>query len=139
MANDGFVPPLAPNMPPIVGYDGTDLHLIRTSTSGKLQATIGITDSQATTGTVSAIIATSSAAQTIAANANRKGLIIHNGSSVAGFFGLSTVAASTTLYSILVASSGEYTLPGPFIYTGQVNGIFSGTSTSAVVNLTELT
>lgn len=92
--------------------------------------------SSAATATLSNVNDTASSTQLSAANANRKGWSVTNDSSSILYINFGATA-STTAYSVQLAPGAYYEMPAP-IYTGVINGIWSGDSTGAA-RITELT
>jgi hypothetical protein len=89
-----------------------------------------------TTATRTAVAAATTDAQLLAANTARRGFTLYNASASATLYlGLGTAAASTTDYSLAIASGGYF--EAPFAYKGAVHGIWSAAVGSAL--LTEFT
>lgn len=74
--------------------------------------------------------------QLLAANTNRKGVMIHN-DSISTLFVNFGATASATAFSVKIPSDALYEMAAP-IYTGQINGIWSADATGAA-RITELT
>jgi len=144
---------------PIQFYDGIEPRIPRVDTNGyviisptstlsvtgtlAVAGVVGISGTVAINGTVSAQPITSSsvtgggltcsvAAVTLAAaNANRKSIIITNNGSGSLYIGeTSTVASSGANMGLLVPTNGMYSDSGFGVFTGQLFGIYSVTSTS---------
>lgn len=77
---------------------------------------------------------TNASSQILAANSGRRGATIWNEGAAVAYVKLG-VTASTTSYSIQIASGAYYEVP--FGYTGEVDGITS--SSTAQLRVTELT
>ncbi len=97
--------------------------------------TVGVTTS--TTATLSNVNANGASSVTVlASNANRKGAMIFNDSSASLYLKFGATA-STTSFTVLIPGNGYYEVPGPSVYTGIMDGIWSATSGAARV--TEVT
>lgn len=68
--------------------------------------------------------------QLLAANANRKFFSIYNDSSSFLYVRFSSSAASATAFNVPMPA-GAYYESGPFVYTGEIRGIWSVDSTGA--------
>lgn len=73
----------------------------------------------------------------LAANANRKGLIVVNDSKKSMFLRFGTVAASTTDYSLRLTSQDTWTMPQHY-YTGAIHAVWDQDSTGTA-RVTEIT
>lgn len=75
--------------------------------------------------------------QLLAANANRIGAMIYNTDSGDLFVKFGATATATTSFTVRIPENGYYEFPHP-VYRGQVDGIWTSSSTGAAV-ITELT
>lgn len=91
----------------------------------------------ATTATVTSVNDSASSQSLLASNSARKGAMFFNDSSSTLYLKLGTTA-STTSYTVQIASLGYYELPNTKVYTGAIDGIWSADSSGAV-RITELT
>ncbi len=97
--------------------------------------TVGITTS--TTSALTSVGSNSSSSVTVLAlNASRKGAMVFNDSTAILYLKFGATA-STTSFTVQIPANGYYELPGPSIYTGVLDGIWSATNGNARV--TEIT
>ena len=124
--------------------------------SGKLPATLGqktssnsmavviasdqsaVTVSEVTSGTstITSVSGAVTSTQLLASNTSRKNAAFYNDSTAILYLKLGTTA-STTSYTVQIPASGYYELPVGKIYTGEIDGIWSGAV--GAVRITELT
>jgi hypothetical protein len=87
------------------------------------------------TAVLSNVSSSTSNVALIAANVNRKGLIIHNDSTGNAFIAFAATS-TTSAFTIRLSSQASYNMPMP-IYTGQLSVICS--NTNGALRITELT
>ena len=102
-----------------------------------VSGTVTANPAGATTATLSNVNDTNSSTTVLASNANRLGAMFFNDSTSSLYLKLGATA-STTSFTVLIAPQGYYELPGPRIYTGIVDGIWSADASGAV-RVTEIT
>lgn len=96
-----------------------------------------VKEETSSTATVTSVNDTASSTSLLASNTSRKGAMFFNDSTSILYLKLGTTA-STTSYTVQIPPSGYYELPGPKIYTGAIDGIWSADASGAV-RITELT
>ncbi len=94
-----------------------------------------VVQAYSTTGTQSNVVAATTSVAVLASNTSRLGATVFNDSTATLYLLLATGTASTTLYSVQLASNAYYEVP--FTYTNALNGIWSAVNGNARV--TELT
>jgi hypothetical protein len=99
-----------------------------------ISGSISVGASTSTTPALSSVSVTTSNTSVIASNTSRKGLLIQNEGTATAYIVLGGTA-TTTSYSVQIATGGYYELP--FSYTGAVSGITS--TGTAQLRVTELT
>ncbi len=99
-------------------------------------AAIPIVPSNTPTSTLTQISAATISTQLLASNTSRKQAYFYNAGSGILYLALAT-SASTTAYTIQIASGGFYELPASPVYSGAIYGIWSATGGS--VAITEIT
>jgi hypothetical protein len=95
---------------------------------------LSVKEKKAATPSQSSVSVTSGSTSILASNANRLGATIYNEGSAICYMKLGSTA-STTSYTLQIASGGYYEIP--FGYTGAIDGITS--SGTAQLRVTELT
>jgi hypothetical protein len=90
---------------------------------------------KASTGTVSSVASSASSVVILAANALRKGATVYNDSTQILYLKLAASAASSSSYTVQMASGAYYEVP--FSYSGELRGIWASANGNARV--TELT
>ncbi len=88
---------------------------------------------KSSTGTPSSVASANSDTTILAANANRLGATIYNDSTQILYLLLAVGTSSTTNYSVQVPSQGYFELPGPYLYTGILKGIWAAANGNARV------
>lgn len=88
------------------------------------------------TGTKTAVASGITSVTILAANANRKGATITNTDANALYLDLSGATASSTSYTVAVATGGYYEVP--FGYSGNITGIWAADGTGSAL-VTEFT
>lgn len=88
------------------------------------------------TGTITSIANSTSSGVALAANANRKGLIIHNDSTTTVFIAFAATS-SNSAFTIRLTNQASYIYSAPIIYTGIISSI--ATATNGNLRITELT
>ena len=89
------------------------------------------------TGTNTSVADNAASVTILASNTSRLGATVYNDSSAILYLLLGSTAASTTNYSVKVASSGYYEVP--FGYTGQLTGIWATDPGDGAARVTEIT
>jgi hypothetical protein len=113
------------------------------ATAAKQDTIIGHVDgiegllARTATGTKSTVNSGIASANILASNASRKGATITNTDANVLYLDLSGGTASSTSYSVAVASGGFYELPWP-TYTGLITGIWAADGAGAAL-VTEFT
>lgn len=92
-------------------------------------------DSLASTATLANVASSGSSVTLLAANAARLGAMVFNDSTSVLYLKMG-VTASTSSYTVQIASNGYYELPAGHVYTGRIDGIWSSANGNA--RLTEL-
>lgn len=93
-------------------------------------------EQKSTTSTLTNVAGSATTVSILASNANRKGAMIFNDSTATLYLKFGTTA-STTSYTVQIASNGYYEFPAnPGLYTGACDGIWSAANGSA--RITEL-
>ncbi len=110
----------------VLGFDGTNYQRVKTDTAGTQ-----IIAAQAGTATLSNVTSSATSVNLLAANTNRKGLVIYNDSSAVLYVKFGTTA-STTSFTFYVAAGGHLQLLD-LIYTGAIDGIWSAANGAARV------
>jgi hypothetical protein len=72
----------------------------------------------------------------LAANSARMGAMLFNDATANSYVGLSTVAVSTTSYSVKMPPGGYYELP--FAYTGMIRGMWDTSGVTGSMRITEI-
>lgn len=108
--------------------------------SGSTTAVTGTVTTQSkvsATATLSNVNDSATSVTVLAANANRLGAMFYNDSTVALYLKMGATA-STTSFTVKIASQGYYELPTTSVYTGILDGIWDSDASGAV-RVTELT
>jgi hypothetical protein len=107
--------------------DGTNAgRIVRVDTDGSLQCETN----PATTAVKSNVTATTTSTTILAANANRRGAIIFNDSTVVLYISYGTGTTSTTSFSMKVAAGAVYLLDVP-LYNGAMTGMWAASPTES--------
>lgn len=101
-------------IPPVVSHVIVD--------SGSV--TVTVTPATVASASLSNVSASASSVTLSAANTSRKGWAIFNDSTTANLFVKFGTTASATSYTVKILAGGFYEMPGPPIYTGQLDGIW---------------
>lgn len=86
---------------------------------------------QAASGTQASVASSATSVTILAANSNRLGAAVYNDSTQILYLLLAATTASTSAYSVQVASQGYYEVPSN--YTGQLTGIWAAANGNARV------
>lgn len=89
------------------------------------------TSAPASSSTLTSVASAAASTQLLAANTARKGAIITNTDANALFIDLSGGTASSTSYSVQLATDGTYEVP--YGYTGAITGIWAVDGTGAAL------
>lgn len=111
----------------VLGIDGSDSVVGADAANGvdvdvtRVQGTVTTQDVVAGTATLTNISGNTASATLLAANANRRGVVVHNDSTATLFlkYGLS---ASSTSYTYKIPPDATWEMP-PIVYTGLIAGI----------------
>jgi len=124
------------NAEPVSTDFGMIVRLVTPTTAIPVTGTIIITDPTSNTSAITYPAATGANQTLLAANANRKGLVIVNDSGNVLYVKLG-VTASASSYTYRLAPNSNLDLPNSLIWTGQVDAFMSAASGNIAV--TELT
>jgi hypothetical protein len=100
------------------------------------QSTLPTNEAAAATATCTNVNGNASSVSLLASNSSRKGAMFFNDSTAVLYLKFGTTA-STTSYTVQIPSNGYYEMPGPKIYSGAIDGIWS--AANGAVRITELT
>ncbi len=101
------------------------------------QSALSVTPTAASTATTSSVADQDTNINLLASNSSRKGAMVFNESTAVLYLKLGTTA-SLTSYTVQIQSNGYYELPGPIVYTGNIDGIWASNA-SGNARITELT
>lgn len=87
------------------------------------------------TASLSAVASAATSATLLAANSNRKGVMIHNTDANALYVKYGATASATS-FTALIAANGSWTMPDP-IYQGVIDGIWASDGSGSAY-ITEL-
>lgn len=88
------------------------------------------------TSTITSVAGSATSVSILASNTARKGMMVFNDSTATLYLKFGTTA-STTSYSVQIASNGYFEMPNPTVYIGAMDGIWSAANGNA--RITELT
>lgn len=94
-----------------------------------------VAEQKSATAAITSVTAAVASTTVLAANANRKGMMLYNDSTAILYLAFAATA-STTSYTLQVAAGGYYEMPIKPVYTGLLTGIWSAANGS--VRVTEL-
>lgn len=118
---DAVLIPLLTRALLVAGRDvGGIARFLRTDGSGNLNFALA----QPATASVAAVSQTILSTTLLAANASRKGAVIHNHASGGNLFVKLGAGASTSDFSVRLLPGGAFVLPFP-AYTGLISGVWS--------------
>lgn len=115
------------------------LAVVLVDTSGDAYVASGSVSTPPNTATRSSVADNAAAVSLIAANANRKGLVITNDSSARLFVGMGTVDPSTTDYTFVLLAGQTWEMKPGAVFTGQFKGIWESDPNDGAARITELT
>lgn len=95
-----------------------------------------VLNARAATSTLTNVTASASNVTVLALNANRKAATIYNDSTATLYLKWGATASATS-FTVLILGGSYYELPGPTVYTGILDGIWS--SATGAARVTELT
>lgn len=98
-------------------------------------ATLTTNEAAASTATLTNVTSSASSTSILASNSSRKGMLLYNDSTSSLYLKFGTTA-STTSFTVLIPPAGYYEMPGPKIYSGAIDGIWS--SANGAARVTEL-
>lgn len=90
---------------------------------------MGVPAPGATTGVVANVLSSASSVSVFPASLSYHGRTVYNDSTAILYLSLSATAASTTSYTVQVASQGYYEVPGG--YSGAIQGIWASANGAA--------
>src|SRR5271165_3908794 len=93
------------------------------------------TPATSSTSTITSVGGATSSTSLLASNTSRKGAYFFNDSTAILYLAFAS-SASTTAYTVQIASNGFYEMPNPTVYTGSIFGIWSAANGN--VRITEL-
>lgn len=94
-----------------------------------------VTESTSATSTVTSVASSATTVSILASNTSRKGAMFFNESTAICYLKFGATA-STTSYTVQIAASGFFEMPGPKIYTGAIDAIWA--SANGSLRITEL-
>ena len=97
---------------------------------------VPVTESRPATATASNVSSSASSVTILASNSSRKGAMLYNDSNSKLYLLFGSGTASTTNYTVQLASGTYYEVPFP-CFTGQLTGIWA--SANGAARVTELT
>lgn len=104
------------------------------ATTGPITSTEFLANNRAATGTKSAVASGTSSVTILASNAARKGATITNTDANVLYLDLSGGTATSTSFSVAIASNGFYEVPSNFaVYTGLITGIWAADGTGSAL------
>lgn len=109
------------------GSDGTNLRVLSTDNTGKLN--VVSSPNTSSTGTFTSVAASATDVTLLASNANRKGCIIYNDSTAILYILLANSTSSATAFTQKLYQDEAYTLD--FNYTGIIKGIWASATGNA--------
>jgi hypothetical protein len=112
-------------------------HNVKTDNSGNLQFVQIASSAAASTATVTRVASSASDQLLLATNTFRKGAVFYNESTQILYLLLGTSVSSATNYTVQIPSQGYFELPPPWVYNGQVRGIWA--AANGACQVTELT
>jgi hypothetical protein len=105
------------------------------TSAGALVTSATSTTITSSTSTLTSVAAATSSTSLLASNTGRKGAYFFNDSTAILYLAFAS-SASTTAYTVQIASNGFYEMPNPAVYTGSIFGIWSAANGN--VRITEL-
>jgi len=112
--------------------DGS-VYVVLTDGAGNLGSTVTNSPATASTGTQTSVASSATDVTILAANTNRKGVVIFNDSTQTLFLLFGAGTSSNTNYSVQLASNSYFELPPPTLYTGIIKGIWASANGNARV------
>lgn len=109
---------------------------VRTRIEDTNAGRLPVKPAKASTGTGTQVADSATAVEIVAANADRKGVYIHNNSTVNLFIRLGTVNPTVTDFTDVIPPEQTFK---DFVYTGQIKGIWASDPGTGGANVTELT
>lgn len=121
---------------PIYGESPTSTRLpVNVDANGNLIISATSAPPTSATATLTSVNGAASSTQLLAANTSRKGAYFYNDSTAILYLAFAGTA-STTAYTLQIASQGFYEMPPTPVYTGAIFGIWS--AAAGAVRITEL-
>lgn len=124
------------NFSPIYGESPSSTRLpVNVDANGNLIISATSAPPTSATATLSSVASSATTVVLLASNTNRKGAYFYNDSTSILYLAF-TATASTSAYTLQIASQGFYEMPPEPVYTGTISGIWSAANGNA--RITEL-